>query len=204
MSLAAKLPPLWPGEAAAVAAGIPARQREFAGGRAAARMALASVGIAPAALPALPDRSPGWPKAIRGSIAHSATLAIAVAGPASAWKGLGVDLEPEGQVNAELSTLLLRPEERYAAIDPTAAFCAKEAVQKALFPETGELLEFLDLGLKRHDRGFSAELQRPTGTVPAGTEIEVRLARAGGHVVAAALWPSTAPRNNAPSLAASA
>lgn len=195
------LPPLWPGEDVAVAAAVPRRQREFAAGRAAARLALAQAGFAPLALPARPDRCPDWPAGLRGSIAHSAAVAIAAVGPASCWAAIGLDLEPVGQVSADLASEILRSEEQ--GLDPTAAFCAKEAVQKALFPICGDLLEFHDLTLRRHEDGFEAELLRRSGPLPPGFRVRGRWAIGGGHILAAVFWPPMAARNSVDSFAVS-
>lgn len=203
VALDGELPPLWPGEEAAVAAARATRRREFAGGRAAARAALVAAGVAPAALPALPDRRPRWPDGVQGSIAHSASLAIAAAGAAAAWRGLGLDLEAEGQVGPDLASVILGPGERDSPPDLTAAFCAKEAVQKALFPVCRELLDFHDLSLRLCEDGFVARLQRAAGPVAAGTQLAGQLLRAGGHVIAAVFWPAIAARKSSPSFRAS-
>lgn len=201
VALADEMPPLWPGEAAAVATALPARRREFSAGRAAARLALNRAGIPPTALPARADRSPDWPPGLRGSIAHTRSFAIATAGPASAWAGIGVDLEPFGQVTNDLVPEILRPDER--GLDATLAFCAKEAVQKAIFPACRELLEFHDLSVFASDGDFVARLRRECGPLPAGACLHGRWRRPAGHMLACVFWPSMASMNMAPSFAAS-
>lgn len=195
------LPPLWAGEEEAVARALPRRRREFAAGRAAARAALGRAGHVPVALPALPDRCPGWPQGLRGSIAHSGSVAVAVAGRAASWAGLGLDLEPVGQVTEDLAPAILRVEER--GLDPTAVFCAKEAVQKAVFPVCRDLLEFHDLTLDGRGLRFEARLLRRSGPLPAGLRLRGLWAHAGGHVLAGVFWPATASRNMSASFAVS-
>ena len=50
---------LWPAEATATARMTPARLREFAAGRRAARAAMAALGLPPAAIPMGATRAPG-------------------------------------------------------------------------------------------------------------------------------------------------
>ena len=135
------LPPMPEAERALLGPMVPARRREFAWGRAAARAALARLGVA--AGPLLPDadRVPLWPEGVSGSISHSGPLCAAAAcrGPVS----VGLDIEEEGALapdlwgavltRAELDRLPARPPGARAAA-ALAAFTAKEAVYKAHFP----------------------------------------------------------------------
>ncbi|MBN1173619.1 MAG: 4'-phosphopantetheinyl transferase, partial [Micromonosporaceae bacterium] len=59
-----------PEEAPLVARAVPRRRAEFTTGRHCARLALASLGVEPAAILAGPDRAPRWPAGIVGTITH--------------------------------------------------------------------------------------------------------------------------------------
>lgn len=178
-------PPL-PAEAAAVSGAIPRRQAEFAAGRAAARAALRALGHAPVAIPSGPQRQPLWPAGIGGSIAHAAGLAVAAlrrGGP------LGIDIEPDQGLDADLWPLICTPEERAAL--PVAdrgahvrrVFAAKEAVFKAQFPVTGAMLGFDDVTVRLTAAGFVARFARQTGPFAAGQELPGRLVRAQGLIL---------------------
>ena len=83
---------LLPGEASLCDGMPPARLAEWLGGRLAARRALAMLGRPDEAV--LADRGrPVFPAGIRGSISHSAGVAVALAGPAAFALGVGVDVE---------------------------------------------------------------------------------------------------------------
>lgn len=183
---------LWPQEADAVAAAIPARRAEFAAGRMAARRAMTDRGGIATALPMGPDRVPVWPAGTTGSIAHSARIAVAVAGGCDVWAGLGVDLEPAHAVAAELGEVLGTPDEIAAAAGPggalTRLFCAKEAIQKALWPQGRALLEFGDVTLTRDGSGFAGRLMRDAGSVPSGTVLRGQWTLAADHLLAAVFW----------------
>lgn len=196
--------PLWPSEEKAIASALPLRRREFAAGRAAARTALVRAGMTPDALPAGPDRCPSWPHGIVGSIAHDREFAIAAVGCGADWRGIGVDIERSGAVEAALAETILCAEEQPGCNDLTTIFCAKEAVQKAMFPITRELLSFHDVALRAETPGcYQARLQRQSGALQAGAAFRVRCARAGDHVLAAVFWPSIASRKSEPSFSAS-
>ena len=183
---------LWPQEADAVAAAVPARRAEFAAGRMAARRAMTVRGGVATVLPMGPDRVPVWPLGTTGSIAHSARIAVAVAGDCDCWAGLGVDLEPVHSVAAELGDMLGRPDEIAAAEGPggalTRLFCAKEAIQKALWPQGRVLLEFRDVTLTRDGGSFAGRLTRKAGSVRSGTVLRGQWTLAADHLLAAVFW----------------
>ena len=199
-------PPLWPEEEEAVRGAVPARRLELACGRAAARAALAGLGCPACAIPQRPDRAPRWPAGYFGSIAHAGGAAVAVTVHAAASWGVGVDLEPAGAVEDALAAEVLRRDEApplETAGGLTAAFCAKEAAFKALSSRAGVILAFQDLRLDGMSAtGFTAELCRPAGPLPAGLRLEGRWALAAGFQLALVPWPRTA-EHSAPSFAAS-
>jgi 4'-phosphopantetheinyl transferase EntD len=87
-------PALFALEESCLGPGAGERRRFFFGlGRAAARDALAEVGIAPVAIGSGPGGEPLWPTGIVGAISHTGDLAIAIVGRAADYAGLGVDVE---------------------------------------------------------------------------------------------------------------
>lgn len=70
---------LFPEEAVAVASAVTKRREEFAAGRAAARRALAALGVPAAPLPRGERRAAVWPKGFVGSITHCAGFCAAAA-----------------------------------------------------------------------------------------------------------------------------
>jgi len=172
----------WPGEAPFVARATPARQAEFAAGRAAARQALRAVGLVPFAIPMRADRAPVWPAGIVGSITHHDGQCLAVATRRRIAAGLGLDLEPldplapdlafEITTAAERTWLSGQPEDLRGVL-ARVVFSAKEASYKALYPQTGEVVGFdameirPDLALGR----FTATLNRRFGRYPMGQRL---------------------------------
>lgn len=183
----------WPGEAPSVARATPARQGEFAAGRAAARQALRAVGLVPFAIPMGSDRAPVWPAGIVGSITHHAGRCLAVATRRRTFAGLGIDLEPldplapdlaqEITTAAERAWLSRQPEVRRGVL-ARVIFSAKEASYKALYPQMGEVVGFdamdirPDLALGR----FTATLNRRFGRYPMGQRLIGRIGVENGLV----------------------
>jgi len=81
-------PPLVGTEGAHLDRAIDKRRREFAAGRAAARMALRQRGGPDVAIPAAADRAPVWPTGWQGSISHKDTLCAAIVTNAPVMLGL--------------------------------------------------------------------------------------------------------------------
>lgn len=173
-------PPLWPGEAVAVARAVPLRRREFAAGRAAARAALSDAGLPAAALPPGPDRAPCWPAGLCGSISHTRDLAGALAARRSDWPSVGLDLEPALPLDDALAEMILTAEDDDGGVlpAPLAAkliFSAKEAAFKAQFPLTGLWLDYPQVALRLSADTFRLTLR--------GTELCGRWCMAGGLFV---------------------
>lgn len=161
--LGAPAPPLWPGEAEAVRRAVPARQREFTAGRAAARAALRDAGLPAATLPTGPDRAPLWPAGVCGSISHGGTLAAALAARSCDWPSLGLDLEPALPLEEELAGLVRATGDDDGGVLPPALaakliFSAKEAAFKAQFPLTGLWLDYTEVALRLAPQGFTLTL----------------------------------------------
>lgn len=178
---------LLPGETAAVAGAVPARRAEFAAGRAAARRALAGLGLPPVAVPSGPDRAPCWPEGVGGSIAHAGGIAVAAArlGPP-----LGLDLEENAPLEPDLWPAICSSDELAAlpagetGVWVRHVFAAKEAVYKMQYPLTGRLFGFELLEVALHAGGFAARLRERVGPFAEGRVFVGRLALAGSFVLA--------------------
>lgn len=168
---------LWPSERTAVHKAVPSRQREYAAGRCAARDAMQQIGWAPEGIPSAPDRSPVWPDGLTGSIAHGGQVCVAVVGRRHQVHAVGIDIEVDRAMEPdlwpsictadELSRLdLLPPRERGRRV--TRVFCAKEAFYKWQYPQTGLLLDFLDVEVmfSADGTGFVARAAPSTPPVP--------------------------------------
>lgn len=86
---------LHPEERAAVEGATERRIREFAGGRACARRALATLGMGARALPMGVDGAPLWPPGYVGSITHKGSYRAAAVAPARVLRAIGIDVEPD-------------------------------------------------------------------------------------------------------------
>lgn len=183
---AAPQPPLWPGESPGPRA-TPARLREFAAGRTAARAALTALGHPPAAIPMQPGRAPLWPPGIAGSITHSATACLAAV--THAPRLIGIDIEPDAPLPADLIPLILTAPE-----DTTQArliFSAKECAWKAIAPEVPETPGFDAMAVTLTATTFTATLTRPLGPFPAGTALHGHHRRSRGHILTALTLPAS-------------
>ncbi|MGI9147809.1 MAG: 4'-phosphopantetheinyl transferase family protein, partial [Chloroflexota bacterium] len=155
----------------------------FALGRAAARDALAELGVAAVAIRRGSAGEPVWPDGIVGAITHTGDLAVAIAGWRSDYAGLGVDLEQLSPgLSARAARLVCTPLEMAwvgeagASSRATLLFSAKEAVFKALYPIERIWLGFGDAELEWHaDRSaFEAHLLKcASASHPAGSRLQV-------------------------------
>jgi 4'-phosphopantetheinyl transferase EntD len=177
------LPALEPGEQELLGPRAVQRRRvSFALGRAAARDALADIGVEPSPIGRGPGGEPLWPTGIVGAISHSGEVAIAVVGRVTDYAGLGLDVEQLSPgLSARASELVCTAAERaWLAGGPeywrTMLFSAKEAVFKALYPIERVWLGFSDAELAwRPERcGFDARLlKRASEGYPVGSGLEV-------------------------------
>jgi 4'-phosphopantetheinyl transferase EntD len=148
--------PLGPGELHSAARFVPARLAEFSHGRACARRALARIGRVAADIPAGANREPLWPAGVVGSITHAAEAAAAVVAREADFMALGLDLEPESPLDAELVPRICLPREVELilgnAADPGHAakrvFSMKEAAYKAIWPVLRLVLDFHDIEIQ--------------------------------------------------------
>jgi len=172
----------WPGEATALTRATPARQAEFAAGRAAAREALRAVGLVPFAIPMGADRAPVWPVGVVGSITHHEGRCLAVAARRGALAGLGIDLEPldplpadllpEITTGAERAWLSTQPEDLRGVL-ARVIFSAKEASYKALYPQLRAVVGFdaMDIRPDLPAGRFTATLNRRFGDYSVGLRL---------------------------------
>lgn len=194
--LCAEATGLWPEEATAMARAVPNRRREFAAGRRAARIALAALGHAPAAIPMAPDRAPLWPEGVTGTISHGGGVCLALLGWSQDWAGLGLDLEPALPLPQDILTAICTPAEREAvAQDPSGLlsrrlFCAKEATYKAQYAQSRRLLSFHDLEVTLDaSGGFIAQLQTDCPPFAPATRFVGQSAQTGGILAALVTLP---------------
>lgn len=170
--------PVWPAEEIRA---VPARLREFAAGRAAARAAMRALGQAPAAIPMQVDRAPLWPPGVAGSISHSATACLAMV--ARAPRLIGLDIEPDTPLPPGLLDTILRPDEQ-GCPDPLLVFVAKEAAYKAQYPFSRRVFGFQTLRIRLTAQAFTATFCEPVGPFAAGFQVGGHHVRAAGQVVA--------------------
>jgi 4'-phosphopantetheinyl transferase EntD len=184
---------LAPEEAVLGPRAIERRRRFFAIGRAAARQALAEIGVQPVPIGRGLGGEPLWPEGVVGAISHAGNVALAIVGRRGDYAGLGVDIEELWRgPSARAARLICRPSEMEWA-DVSAGterlamlFSAKEAVFKAVFPIEGVWLGFGDAELTwQPERGaFAALLLKSPGVgYPVGTVLEVFCSIAGGLVL---------------------
>ncbi len=178
---------LWPAERSGIAGAVPLRRAEFAAGRAAARRCLVDLGLAPCAIPVAPDRAAIWPAGIFGSISHAAGLAIAVATEAGP---LGVDVEPDAPLDAELWPIICCEDELSRL--PKAGrgrwvkqiFAAKEAVFKAQAPAQRTMFGFDSVAVHLEGNAFVAQFQVDVGAFIKGQQVQGKLMVVQGMVLA--------------------
>ena len=129
----------------------PRRAEGFARGRHCAQVALRRLGVVGHPVGIGEHREPRWPPGIIGSITHTSAFAVAVVARSGVdgVLGVGIDAEPVRAMHPDLLDDVLVPRERARVRedpDPAAAavlcFAAKEAYLKALFPVTGQWVEF--------------------------------------------------------------
>ncbi|AXI45924.1 phosphopantetheinyl transferase [Sulfitobacter sp. SK012] len=183
-----------PSEAPALEGAVPRRKAEFYAGRAAARAAMVQLGLPPLPVPSDLDRSPIWPTGLVGTISHSVTACVAVIGASTQWSSLGVDLEEDTPLAADLMDVVCGQAELTWLDEQPAAerglmakliFCAKEATYKTQYPLTGAVFGFdhLEVTINRAETEFSACFLAPAGEFVAGDVLAGRFAHAAGMLV---------------------
>lgn len=172
---------LHPSEAACIARALPARQREFAGGRAGLRAAQSALKLAPLPVPMGPDRAPLWPPGLRGSLTHAQGLCLAVLTADPGIRALGLDLEADAPLPPEVLAEVVQPDD--GDLPPPVVFSVKEAVFKALYPQVRQVFGFDAVRVSAAPGGFRAETRLPLGPLAAGARVSGRLWRGEGLIL---------------------
>ena len=179
-------------EAGAVARAVEKRRNEFHTGRRLARLALAKLGCAPAAIPADDNRVPIWPDGFVGTISHCRTLCIAQVGLQRTLAGIGIDVETDRQLSGDLAARICRPDENPGRCGDAALvhFVAKEAFYKAYYPQARVFLEFHDVRIEPDEAAgtFQASIiARDKPAIAGRRTFTGRFTRLDGYIVAA-VW----------------
>jgi 4'-phosphopantetheinyl transferase EntD len=150
------------------------RACEFAAGRICARAGLEHFGIEGFPLKMGEDRSPRWPRALCGSIAHTRGYCASAVGAKSRYKAIGLDVEQVAGMSAEVWDHICAPAEvewlqrlpePERARMATLIFSAKEAFYKCQYAVTRQWLEFTDVtvDLTGWELGAGSFAVRPLG-----------------------------------------
>ena len=151
LDLRGTVPKATPGEQAAVRHAVAKRQHEFAGGRAAARNAMAALGLPPGEILQQADRAPQWPSGVVGSISHCDTACVSVVARVPDMVTIGIDIEEATPLDKALLTLICTPKEHDWLDRQTAQerlilakliFSAKEAAYKCQYPLSRDMFGF--------------------------------------------------------------
>ncbi|MBL4811537.1 MAG: 4'-phosphopantetheinyl transferase superfamily protein [Rhodobacteraceae bacterium] len=184
---------LRPVEAAAIARAVAPRKAEFAAGRSAARSAMSQFGLAPAAIAMQPDRSPDWPQGLAGSITHDQGLCLAAVAQTKSCRAVGIDIEPLAEFDSETAqTVAPELPTDAAPHDAAIVFSIKEAVYKAQYPLSQEVLNFdaLEVVLDKKHAKFAARFCQSAGPISAGTLWHGRYECVAGRVFSAMIVPA--------------
>ncbi|MEO1564083.1 MAG: 4'-phosphopantetheinyl transferase superfamily protein [Pseudomonadota bacterium] len=166
---------LFDSEIAIVQNAVAKRKAEFAAGRAAARAALAKIGLTAQPILKAADRSPVWPNGIAGSITHTPRCAASVACQTSQFASVGLDAETSDPLKPDLRRKVLTQSEMAAATAADAltvpncklTFVAKEALFKAVHPITKRYFGFHDAEVFLNpDGSWSAKLDATAVKLP--------------------------------------
>lgn len=199
--------PLHPAEAELARALGPARQREFAAGRACARRAMRELGAPDGPVLRGLRRAPQFPDGVVGSITHTRGFCAAAVARSAEFAGVGLDAERDAALSARAAARICSPAElaalgalpgrspeRWAAV----VFSAKETLYKAYFPLTGFFIGFRDATIalfpETDDEGrFEAHLVRRDAPDAAGQRrFAGRYAIDGARVISGIVIPHPA------------
>ena len=140
-------------ELAAVARAVDVRRSEFATGRVLLRGLLDDLDVA---IPVGATRAPVLPDGVRASLAHDRTMAVAALTTDPSITALGIDVEDDAPLEADVAAIVLRPDE--SGLDAHLVFCLKEAAYKAWSTLGGRLLEHHDVRVEVAGDRFAALL----------------------------------------------
>ena len=126
--------------------------------------------------------APVWPAGIVGALAHDGDAAVAIVAARRNFGGLGIDVEPAEAIADALMPRIADVRERAAfrreSYGAKMLFSIKEAVFKAVHPQDGAMLDFLDIHIDRKSQ---------TARTSYGRVIEWRIA-SSPRVLATAWW----------------
>lgn len=166
-ALADEALPIPAADLAVIQGAVPQRRAEFVGGRWCAHQALRAVGLPALHLPPGPLGAPCWPAGALGSITHDAGHCLAVAGPASVLRGIGIDWCDDDYLDTLMGVAdqILAASERDSLVhsyDPARylqrVFCAKEAVVKAVSTTLGRFIELNEITIQGDSTEFVARI----------------------------------------------
>lgn len=197
----APMPRLIGDEVLAVELANAKRAREFGAGRAAARNAMEMLGYMPRPILQGDERAPIWPSPMTGSITHSDRDCLAVVTDDPDIAALGIDLEPATPLEPSLWPIVCTDAEMawLASLGPSQRghfakliFCIKEAVYKAQFNISRQMLDFhavsLTLDLQRTE--FLCHFTDAVDGFTPGVAFQGRFAILAGNFIAALELPS--------------
>ncbi|MGB8814407.1 MAG: 4'-phosphopantetheinyl transferase superfamily protein [Paracoccaceae bacterium] len=179
---------------------VPARQSEFSAGRAAARAAMAELGLSPATIPSRPDRAPDWPKGCLGSITHSKSACLAAVTRVTTLRGIGLDLEPDTPLDPNLwPTICLVDELNWLEKNEKSQqgqlalliFSAKEAAYKCQYAISEQMFGFetLHVQIAQNSQSFTATFRQSIGPFSKGTPLSGRYVQCESHILTAVTIP---------------
>ena len=191
---------LWEAERVAIQSAVQKRRRQFSAGRFLARRALGRLGLEPVAIIAGQDRAPQWPVGVVGSISHTDSRCVVAMGLATNIGALGIDVEPNTPLKAELMsrvcvsdelrTLDRLPEAKRGHV-AKVIFSAKEAAYKCQYPRSGKYLGFHAMCVRLVDDGtFEATFLQDAAPFACGDRIVGRHAVTDELIVTGCSLPS--------------
>ena len=207
----AATPAMWeapsdPKEAQCVARAIDKRKREFAAGRACARIALAKLGIRDFSLLSnAEDRTPIWPSGIVGSISHTAGCCGVAASRLGEVRGVGYDVEESKPLDRRVLQDICTPREidrlSEFAHDPVqewsdldwakVVFSAKESFYKCYYPANRYYLGFHDVEidlLPEEGRFVARLIKADAPDIEGERELSGLFARSQDHIFTGVTW----------------
>ena len=128
------------------------RMRDASGAaRHVARELLEQMGFAEVSILKAAGGAPVWPLGLVGSLAHDDEFAVAAVASATAFAGLGIDIEPAEPLSEEVEEIVRTGRDVLDGVDERLAgrllFAAKEAVYKAVFPRDQVVLGFEEVAI---------------------------------------------------------
>jgi len=167
-------------------------QELYCAGRLAAHQALNQLGRASESIGRGSDGAPLWPTGVRGSITHTAGLALVVLSDHPGVLALGIDVEKEERTLQPrvAGKVASQTEGDWIGSGPSSGFrllrllSAKEAIFKAFSSLMGIRLGFLEARLTPIKGGFAVEILHPRVCKELGTiKLSVGQGRWEGYLV---------------------